>query len=403
MTKFTSGFALVLFATFALGLVGCGSSDSKLTSTSSSTEDEVASDSTAGDSQDSTEKDDNSPPETESDLDASNPPDAIAQEDADTQDDESIADAADEDGAVQTAQSFVDRIQTAYQNGDISEAVKIAEEAHQTLLEDDQLSMVLLQLLMAQAQSEPDQQLAGVGLDKAEKLIGELASQLDPEQLQGMRMGLNFLQARSRAAAGELGEAIELIKQARENGFPVEHLGNDPVFASLLEDAKFSEILRGWMLEDTREQIAAGESFPFEFSLTTYDDAQTVSLEDQKGKVVIVDFWGTWCGPCKMEIPHFIKLQDKYPDELAIVGINYENGTDEQAKQQIATFVQDMGINYPCVIGDDETQARVPDLAGFPTTLFIDRTGKVRLKVVGLTPYEKLEAIVDVLLAEGKS
>ncbi len=171
----------------------------------------------------------------------------------------------------------------------------------------------------------------------------------------------------------------------------------------LAENEEVLTTLRGWILEATREEIASGESFPFEFSLTTYDDAQTVSLEDQKGKVVIVDFWGTWCGPCKMEIPHFIKLQDKYPDELAIVGINYEDGTAEQVKQQIAKFVQDMGINYPCVIGDDETRARVPDFEGYPTTLFIDRTGKVRLKVVGLNPYEKLEAIVDVLLAEGKS
>jgi thiol-disulfide isomerase/thioredoxin len=102
-----------------------------------------------------------------------------------------------------------------------------------------------------------------------------------------------------------------------------------------------------------------------------------------------------------MEIPHFVKLKEKYGDDLAIVGINYEDGDDEEKiKSTISQFAQDLNINYPCLLGDEATQAQVPDFGGFPTTLFIDRTGRVRLKALGLHPYEKLEAFVQELMAE---
>ena len=116
---------------------------------------------------------------------------------------------------------------------------------------------------------------------------------------------------------------------------------------------------------------------------------------------MIVDIWGTWCPPCREEIPHFIKLKDAYADDLAIVGINYEDGEGDEVVERIRQFATERGMNYPCVIGDQATQDQVPNLQGFPTTLFLDREGKVRLKVVGYHPYEKLEAYINVLLSEG--
>jgi thiol-disulfide isomerase/thioredoxin len=127
-----------------------------------------------------------------------------------------------------------------------------------------------------------------------------------------------------------------------------------------------------------------------------------VKLADYQGKLVIVDIWGTWCPPCRQEIPHFVQLKKDFPDDLDIVGVNYEHGDPEEAVPKIVDFVKETGINYTCVIGDDATREQIPEFRGFPTTLFVDRTGKVRLKVVGYHPYDKLRTYIDALLAEGE-
>jgi thiol-disulfide isomerase/thioredoxin len=130
-------------------------------------------------------------------------------------------------------------------------------------------------------------------------------------------------------------------------------------------------------------------------------EGNSVSLDGYKDKVVIVDFWGTWCPPCRTEIPHFVKLQEKYRDRgLQIVGLNYERGDPDQAVPTIRQFMTSNKMNYPRAGGDRSTQQQVPDLTGFPTTLFIDRSGKVRMKLVGLQSLETLEAIVQTLLDE---
>jgi thiol-disulfide isomerase/thioredoxin len=144
------------------------------------------------------------------------------------------------------------------------------------------------------------------------------------------------------------------------------------------------------------------ESSSFDFSFSLPDlNGNTISLDDYKGKVVIVDFWGTWCPPCRNEIPHFISLHRKYHDTgLEIVGINYENGPREKWTETIKAFVETNGIPYSCVLGDKATQDMVPNLIGFPTTLFIDRTGRVRRKLEGEHSEAAMEVIVNTLLAE---
>lgn len=147
--------------------------------------------------------------------------------------------------------------------------------------------------------------------------------------------------------------------------------------------------------------LAAGESYPFSFTATDLDGNQH-SLADYEGKVVIVDFWGTWCPPCRAEIPSFVALQEKYGDQgFQMLGLNYERGDSaEENLQQVIDFAAENNINYPCMMGDDETRAQVPDFRGYPTTFFIDRTGKVRMTAVGLHEEAYLEAIIKALLAE---
>jgi thiol-disulfide isomerase/thioredoxin len=188
------------------------------------------------------------------------------------------------------------------------------------------------------------------------------------------------------------------LRAAMEAGF-VQDISQDDFFASIRDSEEFKAGFKELMMARAQKEIAEAESFAFDFTLPGLD-GNPVKLADFKGKLVIADIWGTWCPPCRAEIPHFIKLQETYPNDLAIVGLNYEGEEGEEVVEKIRTFATEQGINYPLVIGDQATQDQVPEFGGFPTTLFIDREGKVRLKIVGLHPYDMLDAYVSVLLAE---
>jgi thiol-disulfide isomerase/thioredoxin len=144
-----------------------------------------------------------------------------------------------------------------------------------------------------------------------------------------------------------------------------------------------------------------GESYEFDFTLPSIE-GETVSKADFAGKVLVVDIWGTWCPPCRKEVPHFVELQEELGDQgLQIVGINYE-GTDTPAEaiEAIEQFKETIPVNYPLLLGSEEVRAQVPDFQGYPTTLFIDRTGKVRTTLVGLRPKAELKAIIESLMNE---
>lgn len=128
-------------------------------------------------------------------------------------------------------------------------------------------------------------------------------------------------------------------------------------------------------------------------------NGDTVSLASFKGKVVIVDFWATWCEPCKTEIPGYIELQNKYgADGLVIVGVSL----DKKKPAAVKKFAEAMGMNYTLVMG------KIEDLDAFggepggdvilPTTFLLNRAGRVVHEKQGLMDHAKYEAIVKAAL-----
>ncbi|HEX3093637.1 MAG TPA: TlpA disulfide reductase family protein [Candidatus Angelobacter sp.] len=133
-----------------------------------------------------------------------------------------------------------------------------------------------------------------------------------------------------------------------------------------------------------------------EFSLKSVPDGKTVTLSSLRGKAVVVNFWATWCGPCKIEMPWLVDLQKKYGDQgLQIVGITKED-YDEAT---IARFTKKMGVNYTILVGNQQVLDLYGGVGGLPTSFFVDRSGKVVHEIIGLDSESKFEdAIKQALL-----
>ena len=115
------------------------------------------------------------------------------------------------------------------------------------------------------------------------------------------------------------------------------------------------------------------------FTIRTIDDRE-LSLDSFKGKVTIVNFWATWCPPCRAEIPDLIALQEKYRDNLQIIGIS----EDEEGPAVVRKYVADHQMNYPVAMTSPELEKLFPGIAALPTSFVIDREGRLVQKHVGM-------------------
>jgi thiol-disulfide isomerase/thioredoxin len=109
-------------------------------------------------------------------------------------------------------------------------------------------------------------------------------------------------------------------------------------------------------------------------------DGRELSLDAYKGKVVLLNFWATWCGPCRAEIPSLIRIQEAYKDRLQIIGMD----VDDENEEQLRAFVKNQGINYPVVMTSVPVRLAYGGIAALPTVFVINRDGKVVQKHVGL-------------------
>jgi thiol-disulfide isomerase/thioredoxin len=134
------------------------------------------------------------------------------------------------------------------------------------------------------------------------------------------------------------------------------------LFALASQISVFADVAPAWELKDVNGNL--------------------VKLSDFKGKVVVLDFWATWCPPCRAEIPHFIGLQDQYGKQgLVVIGVSVDQG----GPQVVSSFVKANKVNYPIVLGNLDVAEQYDATNGIPTTFVIDRKGNIVSKHLGYT------------------
>jgi len=124
-------------------------------------------------------------------------------------------------------------------------------------------------------------------------------------------------------------------------------------------------------------------------------NGNVVHLSDYKGKVVLLDFWATWCGPCNVEIPWFAQFERKYKDRgFEVVGVSM----DESGWKAIVPFAQQKKINYRIVLGDDMTRDQYGGIEALPTAFIIDREGRIAAVHIGLSEKREFQDAIEKLL-----
>ena len=141
-----------------------------------------------------------------------------------------------------------------------------------------------------------------------------------------------------------------------------------------------------------------GSSAP-DFILTDLQ-GHTVKLSDLRGKAVVLNFWATWCPPCKEEIPWFVDLQKRYGSQgLQVIGISMDDGD----QKEVAKFAAENGMNYPVLIGKETVAQQYGGIDYLPTTFYIDRNGVVVTRVFGEPARGELEQNVKRVIASVRS
>jgi thiol-disulfide isomerase/thioredoxin len=127
-------------------------------------------------------------------------------------------------------------------------------------------------------------------------------------------------------------------------------------------------------------------------------EGKTRSLSEFKGKVLILDFWATWCGPCRLEIPHFIDLYKEYKEQgLEVVGLSLDAG----GKKDVEPFAKAKGINYHMLIGNQTVANSYGGVRGIPTAFVLTQDGKIYRKYVGYRERAVFESDIRALLGLG--
>lgn len=153
-----------------------------------------------------------------------------------------------------------------------------------------------------------------------------------------------------------------------------------------------------------KSSASDGSSGPApDFSLRTLEDTNS-TLSQYKGKVVLVNFWATWCDPCREEIPWLIEFQEKYgPRGFVVLGV----AMDDEGKSVVASYIaqerfsvggKSVPINYPILLGNEDVAQKYGGLIGFPTSFLIGRDGRISRRIIGQLHYDDIDQSIQSLL-----
>jgi thiol-disulfide isomerase/thioredoxin len=140
-------------------------------------------------------------------------------------------------------------------------------------------------------------------------------------------------------------------------------------------------------------ETAALNKLAPDFTLTSTGD-KSIKLSDYRGKVVIVDFWATWCPPCRRGIPDLIEIQKEYGNDVVVIGISMDTDT----KHDVVPFIKQMGINYQVAYADAGVVQSYGGVESIPTSFVIDKNGNVVDNHIGLVPKSEFTSVINKLL-----
>ncbi len=142
------------------------------------------------------------------------------------------------------------------------------------------------------------------------------------------------------------------------------------------------------------DALAKGKPAPLQFTMKDMNGID-VKLASFKGKVILLNFWATWCGPCRAEIPSLVQLQKQYGDDLVVLGVSIDDPLNK-----LKPYATEMHMNYPVLVGKDrdDVQDAFGPLFGIPVSVFVDRDGKIWKRHSGIASKEQFEREIKALL-----
>jgi thiol-disulfide isomerase/thioredoxin len=302
----------------------------------------------------------------------------------------------------------------ASEKGDLARATAMLDRilALEPVNREALLGRAAVALTQAQKAASPEERLAAI--EKAGAVARTLRRAYERSNQREIELFSKVIEEemRTNVNQGRLERAVAIIKEAHEAGFdPFDAIEHDPDLAKLRSWKGYQDLVSSVdaanlakARERVKDEFARSPNYVLDFHVKGLD-GKPLTLEQFKGKVLLVDIWGTWCKPCREAIPGLIQLYRKQRRRgFEVIGLDYEqNATDpEKTREFVKQFVKESGIPYPIAMLDDELHQKIPNLQAFPTTLIIDRTGKVRIQLVGGGPeaHATIDAAVEVLLAE---
>jgi peroxiredoxin len=224
-----------------------------------------------------------------------------------------------------------------------------------------------------------------------ERLAGRMpGAEWQPNVVRGLAQLRERRSPRRRAlwvGAGTAAVCLPLM------AFPVTRtLAKNCVSACVSESSRFRDLFTARKVYARAEDRMPAPDF-------TLDDASgvPVKLSEFRGKVVLLNFWATWCLPCRTETPWFVEFHETYKDRgLAVLGVSL----DDDGWKAVRPYIDKMKIDYPVMVASGDIASRYGGLSSLPVTLIIDKVGRIAVTHVGLYTKTEYEAAIDGMLAE---